>query len=85
MTNENHDAEYRKLEFLKSTGKKLHIKIIGGSDVGLFRNGFIIDISLDKRCLVFLDAVLGELPYLFEEVNIPEITFYKNEGEDEKC
>ncbi|KKK65711.1 hypothetical protein LCGC14_2971410 [marine sediment metagenome] len=51
MTNENHDEEYRKLEFLKSTNKKLHINIIAGADKGLFRNGFIMDISL--RNLVY--------------------------------
>ena len=79
-TNENHDDEYRKLEFLKSTNKKLHINIIGGADKGLFRNGFIIDISLDKRCLVFIDDVLGERPYLFEEVDIESIGFYKEGG-----
>ena len=80
MTNENHDDEYRKLEFLKYTNKKLHINIIGGADKGLFRNGFIIDISLDKRCLVFVDDVLGERPYLFEEVDIEGIGFYRGDG-----
>ena len=84
MTNENHDNEYRKLEFLKSTNKKLHINIIAGADKGLFRNGFIIDISLDKRCLVFVDDVLGERPYLFEEVDIEGIGFYMDKkGVDE--
>lgn len=80
MTNENHDDEYRKLEFLKDSNKKLHIRIIAGADKGLFRNGFIIDISLDKRCLVFVDDVLGERPYLFEEVDIAGISFYREDG-----
>lgn len=77
----NNDNDYRKLEFLKSTNKKLHINIISGADKGLFRNGFIIDISLDKRCLVFIDDVLGERPYLFEEVDIPGIVFFKGDKE----
>lgn len=81
-TNQN-DEEYRKLEFLKSTNKKLHIKIIAGADKGLFRNGFIIDISYDKRCLVFLDDILGERPYLFEEIDIPAITFHNEKKERE--
>jgi len=80
MTNENHDNDYRKLEFLKSTKKKLHINIIGGADKGLFRNGLIVDISLDKRCLVFCDDVLGDKPYLFEEVDIAGIGFYRGDG-----
>jgi len=80
MTNENNDDDYRKLEFLKSTNKKLHINIIDGADKGLFRNGFIIDISLNKRCLIFVDDVLGERPYLFEEVDIAGIGFYKEDG-----
>lgn len=78
MTNNNNE-DYRKLEFLKSSGKKLHINIIAGSDKGLFRNGFILDISLNKRCLVFIDDILGERPYLFEEINISGITFFKEE------
>ncbi len=77
----NYDDDYRKLEFLKSTNKKLHINIIGGADKGLFRNGFILDISLEKGCLVFVDDVLGDRPYLFEEIDIPGITFYKPKGE----
>ncbi len=76
----NYDEDYRKLEFLKSTNKKLHIRIIGGADKGLFRNGFILDISLDKGCLIFIDDVLGERPYLFEEINIPAITFFTEKG-----
>lgn len=79
----NIDTIYRKLEFLKSTNKKLHINIISGADKGLFRNGFILDISLNKRCLVFIDDVLGELPYLFEEVDIDGIVFYNKKGENE--
>jgi len=75
----NNDEDYRKLEFLKSTGKKLHINIISGSDKGLFRNGFILDISLTKRCLVFIDDVLGERPYLFEEIDIKGITFFRGD------
>ncbi len=84
MTNEKYDEDYRKLEFLKSTNKKLHIKIIAGADKGLFRNGFILDISLDKGCLVFVDDVLKELPYLFEEVDIPGIKFYTDGKEVNK-
>jgi len=75
-TNDKHDDEYRRLEFLKSTGKKLHINIIAGADKGCFRNGYILDISKDKRCLIFVDDVLGERPYLFEEIDIPGITFF---------
>jgi len=81
MTMTISENDYKKLEFLKSTNKKLHIKIIGGGDVGRFRNGFILDISLIKECIVFVDDVLGELPYLFEEIDIPAITFFKREGE----
>ena len=77
----NYDEDYRKLEFLKSTNKKLHIKIIAGADAGLFRNGFFIDISLSKGCLVFDDSVLGIRPYLFEEIDIPAITFFRGKGE----
>jgi len=84
MTYENNDQDYRLLEFLKSTNRKLHIKIISGGDKGMFRNGFILDISLDKRCLVFIDSVLGEIPYLFEEIDIPKINFYKDEKENDK-
>ena len=70
------DKIYRTLEFFKSNGKKIHIKIIAGVDKGLFRNGFVLDVSLAQRCFIFVDDVLGERPYLFEEVD-PNITGYK--------
>ncbi len=76
------DKIYRTLEFFKSTGKKLHIKIIAGADKGLFRNGFVLDVSLDQRCFVFIDDVLGERPYLFEEVD-ENIIPYKEKEVDE--
>lgn len=63
------DKIYRTLEFFKTNGRKIHIKIIAGADKGLFRNGFVLDVSLDQRCFVFIDDVLGERPYLFEEVD----------------
>lgn len=79
MTMTKNDDDYRKLEFLKSTGRKLHINIVSGSDKGLFRNGFILDVSLSKRCLVFIDDILGERPYLFEEIDISGISFFREE------
>ncbi len=67
--NERNDRIYRKLEFFKSNNQKVHINIIAGRDRGLWRNGFTLDISLKQNCLVFIDDVLGELPYLFEELD----------------
>ncbi len=67
--NDRNDRIYRKLEFFKSINKEVHIKIIAGMDRGLFRNGFILDISKSQNCFVFVDNVLGEKPYLFEEVD----------------
>ncbi len=69
------DKIYRTLEFFKTNGKKVHINIIGGADKGLFRNGFVLDVSLEQRCFVFIDDVLGERPYLFEEVDENIIPF----------
>ena len=74
------DKIYRTLEFFKESKKKIHIKIIAGADKGLFRNGFVLDVSLDQRCFVFVDDVMGTRPYLFEEVD-ENITVYKEKGE----
>jgi len=81
MTKDNNDKIYRTLEFYKESGKKVHLKIIAGADKGCFRNGFVIDVSLSQRCFVFLDSVLGERPYLFEEVDVNSIVGYKERGE----
>jgi len=74
------DKIYRTLEFYKATGKKIHIKIIAGADKGYFRNGFVLDVSLSQRCFVFIDDVLGERPYLFEEVDGDSIVGFKEKG-----
>ena len=72
MTHDNNDRNdiiYRKLEFFKSLNQEVHINIIAGEDKGLWRNGFILDISKAQNCFVFMDNILGERPYLFEEVD----------------
>ena len=75
------DKFYRTLEFYKELGKKVHIKIITGEDKGYFRNGFILDISLSKRCFVFVDDILGERAYLFEDVDQNIVPFKLKEVE----
>lgn len=82
MTHEEEDNFYRKLEFYKAINKKVHIRIWSGEDSGLFRNGYILDISKDKRIFIFIDDVLGERPYLFEEVD-PNIIPFKPKDEDD--
>ena len=75
------DKVYRTLEFFKTLGKKIHIKIISGSDRGLFRNGYVLDISEKKKCFVFKDDVMGERPYLFEEVDENSIVPFREREE----
>jgi len=81
MTEETNDKIYRTLEFFKANGKKVHIKIIAGADNGLFRNGFVLDVSPQQRCLIFIDDVLGERPYLFEEVDVNSIVPFREKKE----
>ena len=73
------DKIFRTLEFFKTLGKKIHIRIINGKDKGLFRNGFILDISEEKRCFVFIDDILGERPYLFEEIDEDIVPYREKE------
>ncbi len=82
MSDETNDAIGRKLEFFKTNGKKVHIKIIAGGDKGYFRNGFVLDVSFSQRCFVFVDDMKGELPYLFEEVDVNSIVPFKERKED---
>ncbi len=74
------DKIYRTLEFFKSNGKKIHIKIIAGADKGCWRNGFVLDLSSEQRCFVFIDDVMGERPYLFEEVDSDIVVFRERRG-----
>ena len=83
MTDENNDKVCRTLMFYQANGRKLHIKIIGGVDTDCFRNGFISDVSTEQRCFIFLDDVMGERTYLFEEVNVDSIVPYREKGEEE--
>ncbi len=80
MSDEKYESIGRKLEFFKTNGKKIHIKIIGGGDAGFFRNGFVLDVSFSQQCFVFIDDKKGELPYLFEEVDPNSISVYRKEG-----
>ena len=77
MSDDNNESIGRKLEFFKTNGKKIHIKIIAGVDAGYFRNGFVLDVSLSQRCFVFVDDKKGELSYLFEEVDVNSIKPFK--------
>ena len=77
-----HDKIYRTLEFFKENNKKIHIKIIGGADSGMFRNGFVLDVSLTQKCFVFIDDVLGERPYLFEEVDEDSIVPFRERSNE---
>jgi hypothetical protein len=43
------DKIYRTLEFFKESGRKVHLRIIAGADKGLFRNGFVLDVSLAQK------------------------------------
>ena len=74
------DKIHRTLEFYKANGKKVHLRIIAGADKGCWRNGFILDVSLDQRCFIFIDDVLGERPYLFEEVDVNSIVGFRERG-----
>lgn len=80
MSKEYNNEVGRKLEFFKNNGKKIHIRIIKGGDAGFFRNGFVLDVSFVQKCFVFVDDVKGELPYLFEEVDVDSIVGYKEKG-----
>jgi hypothetical protein len=78
MTDETNDAIYRKLEFFKESKTKIHIRLVKGEDQGRFRNGYVLDVSKTKQVFIFIDDIMGELPYLFEELD-PDIKPYKQE------
>ena len=80
MSDEQYEVIGRKLEFFKVNGKKIHIKIIAGGDAGYFRNGFVLDVSFTQKCFVFIDDKKGELPYLFEEVDVDSINLFREKG-----
>ena len=54
----------RILDYFFEKRKAVHI---GCKDLR-FYNGKILEINFDKRWVIFIDNVLGEIPILFEEI-----------------
>jgi hypothetical protein len=65
----------RKLEFFKENKRKIHIKLDNR-----FYNGIIILLDTQKDLLVLMDARLGEVPILFEEILRVEPYMEDNNG-----
>lgn len=78
MTTDNDKAlrNYRRLLYFYNKEIAVHIVIESGQDAGLFRNGSILDLNLSKLTLVIKDFVLGEKPYLLEELEEESICAY---------
>jgi len=66
----------RTLEFFKQGNLKVHFNVISGKDKGLFRNGFIQNISKKQKIFIIKEDVLGLLQYFFEEVDPSSIHPY---------
>jgi len=65
MINEDEENQMRtKLEFYFQQKTLLHISCSSGK----FYNGKILDITSEKKLLVFKDKKLGAVPILFEEI-----------------
>lgn len=69
MTDEKYDSIGKVLEFYKIVQKEVHIRIIAGKDIGCFRNGYILDVDIDKRNFLIIDRVLGNKSYSFYEID----------------
>ena len=54
----------RILDYFFEKQKLIHIGCVDGR----FYNGTILEINFDKKLIVFIDDVLGEIPILFEEI-----------------
>lgn len=69
MTDDKYDQIGKVLEFYKIVQKEVHIRIISGSEQGSFRNGYILDVDVDKRTFLIVDRVLGNKNYSFYEID----------------
>lgn len=65
---------YRKLAYYYGNKIPVHFKI----KTGEFRNGIILDLNEEKLTLVLKEFVLGEMPFLLEDINAETITKYNN-------
>lgn len=63
-----------RLEFYFKDKRLIHIK----TNSFKFYNGYIIDLNLKKRFLIFKDNKLSEIPILYEEIK--DVEPYVEEG-----
>ena len=86
MTDDNDKALriYRKLSYFFEHQQAIHFKVESGGDAGYWRNGIILDLSKSKMTLVIKEFVMGERPYLLEELDEDSICAYTIRAEEEK-
>lgn len=82
MANEYGQRIYRKLLYFSQNGVAIHFTI---NDTGVFYNGIILDLNLDKLTLVLKEFKFGEMPFLLEDINEDSIVKYTTKEEGGKC
>ena len=65
---------YDKLNVFKQTNRKVFFYIYAFNQ---FRKGYILDLNLKMATLVLKEDVLGETPFLFEEIDSTSIDIVK--------
>jgi hypothetical protein len=75
---------YRKLFGFYKDKISIHFKLNSGGDAVMWRNGDILSLDDKTLTMVLKEFVLGERPYLLEEVDEDSINAYIKKGEDEK-
>lgn len=81
MTNDNEKGQriYRKFLYFFEEGITVHFKIENGD----FRNGLILDLNKEKLTLVLRENVMGELPFLLEDIQEDSIFKFEEKGVEE--
>jgi hypothetical protein len=72
---------YRKLYGFYQQGTAVHFRLIDGGDAGLWRNGMILTLDITSLTMILNELVLGEIPFLLEEIDEDSIVKYTTKVE----
>ena len=67
---------YRKLAYFYENRIPVHFKLING----IWKNGIILELNVNKLILILREFVEGEQPFLLEEIREDSIMRFREKG-----
>lgn len=76
-SNEKGVKNHRLLSYYFENKILVHFKFDDGESVGIFQNGLVVDLSLEKLTCVLIEREEGEKPILLEHIQTESIEQFR--------